>query len=120
MIAILSREGDRQVRALRRAGDRLSASPWQFGDRQHAIVVAIHRIEAVAQPVLVFGQRDAAVAVGIHVRQVVRRTRSLRPCSGARQRCERDKKTRPVTDGFFQEQPAGDGASTQACIDRSE
>ena len=42
-----------------------------FRWRQHAIVIAVHAVEGVAEPLLVFGQSDLAVAIDIHLRQVV-------------------------------------------------
>ena len=64
-IRILPPEPFSQPFTMRGAGQHGAAPAWLLGRRQHAVVVAVHRVEGVAQPILVFGQRDAAVAVRV-------------------------------------------------------
>jgi hypothetical protein len=62
---------------MRIAGERRAAAARQFGGGQHAVVVEVHRVETVAHPGLVFGERDAAVPVRVHACQVARRIAHL-------------------------------------------
>jgi len=61
-------------------GDRLALAPGQLVARQHAVAVAVHLLEGVAHPGQVLGQRHAAVAIGIHLRQIVAGALDLGRC----------------------------------------
>ena len=83
VVRVLAAERLGQARAMLFAGERRTAAAGLFRRRQHAIAVTVHRVERVAQPVLVFGQRNAAVAVRVHAREVIAAGRH--PVSGAGQ-----------------------------------
>src|SRR3546814_300613 len=57
---------------------------------QRAVAVAVHSVEGVAHPVLVFDQRDAAVAIAVHAREVIAGAVDLR-VRGERQERRQDK-----------------------------
>ena len=77
-VAVLAAEGGGEACAMLAAGNGLAAAAGQLGGDQHAVAVAIHGVEGVAEPVLVFGQRDAAIVVGVHARQVIAAALHLR------------------------------------------
>jgi hypothetical protein len=82
----------------------LAARAGQFGHGQHAIAILVHRIERIAEPVLVLEQRDAPVAVAVHAHQVLAGCLDLgegqaRDCQHAGRKA--NEKTRPL--------PAGSG-----------
>jgi hypothetical protein len=71
VVRVLHAEAFGEARAMFAARQRGAAAAGLLGSRQHAVVVAIHRVEGVAEPVLVFDQRDAAVVVHVHAREVI-------------------------------------------------
>src|SRR5690606_23429190 len=70
-VDVLLVERRRDAGAVALACHRLALAAGQFVGGERAVAVAVHRVEGVAHPVLVLGQRDAAVAVDVHARQVV-------------------------------------------------
>ncbi len=70
-VHVLAAEALGQLGQVRFAGDRLAAPARQLIRRQGAIAVAIHALEGVAHPGLVFGQADTTIAVTVHPRQIV-------------------------------------------------
>src|SRR3546814_14235081 len=68
-VLLVGRGGDAGAVAFAR--HRLALAAGQFVGSQRAVAVAVHSVEGVAHPVLVFDQRDVAVAVAVHAREVI-------------------------------------------------
>src|SRR5690606_19896085 len=83
-VLLVERGGDAGAVAFAR--HRLALAAGQFVGRERTVAVAVHRVEGVAHPVLVLDQRNAAVTVAIHAREVVAGGLHLRVRGGRRRR----------------------------------
>src|SRR5690606_7961437 len=79
-----------KTREMLPARQRRALAPGLLIRRQHAIAIAVHAVEGIAHPGLVFGKGHAAIAVGIHLRQVFAGLRDLGEGRAWKQAQDRD------------------------------